>query len=841
MQSRIHSFIWLSALGLVALSGCNKDSNPPPPAPPPAPAPPAATYTVGGTVAGLSGSVTLANNGGDARTVSANGAFTFATSLATGAGYAVTVTAQPATQTCTVASGAGNVASANVGNVAVNCVTNTVTVGGTVTGLTGAGLVLQNNGGDNLARGADGAFTFATPINSGAAYNVTVLTQPSNPAQVCTPANNTGNASANVSNVTISCATPPPFGSADIGPAGGTVNGAYGAQIVIPPGALATTVRIGLARDSSNSPDVVVPNFDTVGAIYELTPHGQAFALPVTVRIPFDAEQVANDADPVLYKAEPGGPYSAQTTTVNGGFVETQVTSFSWMAAFAASTKPRMVYALQSSAGALSLVSHRIDKNTGALSAPTSTQPVGDFPTSLVAHPSGKYLYVTNAGMTAMNGIDPNSVALYRLSTTNGKILQPSTSSVITRQPAGYRPTMPVIDPNGRFLYVINFGSVSFDGGSDIDMFRISATTGALTLTGSAISGNGAQPMGIVFNRPGTRAYVLYAGNLSTNPLSSVVARYDVNPTTGAFTGPVDSAAVCGLGNAPWSIAIDPNGRALHVACNTGNQIASFSINPGSGALSALGTITVQDKPASLAADSLGRFVFAAKQQPFFTVNLLAYRADATTGALTLANQILSGCTGSCVGPTATVAEPQGNFVYSVDVTGSLASNTVNQTTGALTNTGARANAWLPQPGGIGFPFTFAATGVSPVWQSNCTQGCALSGGTAGSSGNPPTNPSPPTSHLLSVSIGPYFGYVTSSPAGIDYAPSTNADPLGRNDTSSEFPAGTNVQLCSSPPPAPFGAYDITWMGSCSGTGQCTSVTMDSDKSCMANFQLRIP
>src|SRR5688572_1308876 len=55
------------------------------------------------------------------------------------------------------------------------------TIGGSLAGLSGSGLVLQNNGGDNLTINANGPFTFATSITQGNAYNVTVLTQPSNP------------------------------------------------------------------------------------------------------------------------------------------------------------------------------------------------------------------------------------------------------------------------------------------------------------------------------------------------------------------------------------------------------------------------------------------------------------------------------------------------------------------------------------------------------------------------------------------------------------------------------------------------------------------------------------
>jgi hypothetical protein len=59
------------------------------------------------------------------------------------------------------------------------------TIGGTVSGLSGRGLMLQDNGGDDLPVSADEAFTFTTSIPSGGVYAVTVLTQPSSPAQSC--------------------------------------------------------------------------------------------------------------------------------------------------------------------------------------------------------------------------------------------------------------------------------------------------------------------------------------------------------------------------------------------------------------------------------------------------------------------------------------------------------------------------------------------------------------------------------------------------------------------------------------------------------------------------------
>ena len=88
-----------------------------------------------------------------------------------------------------------------VSSIPVPSVTHTI--GGMVSGLTGTGLVLQNNGGDNLPVTADGAFTFASAIADNAPYSVSVHTQPS--GQICTLQNESGTALADVSNVAVSC------------------------------------------------------------------------------------------------------------------------------------------------------------------------------------------------------------------------------------------------------------------------------------------------------------------------------------------------------------------------------------------------------------------------------------------------------------------------------------------------------------------------------------------------------------------------------------------------------------------------------------------------------------
>jgi galactose oxidase-like protein len=103
------------------------------------------------------------------------------------------------------------------------------TIGGTVTGLTGTGLVLQDNGGDNLTVTAAGPFTFKTSVAKGGPYAVTVMTQPTGPAQVCTVTGGTGTAAANVVTVAVACAT-----NSVTATIGGTVSGlATGDSVIL--------------------------------------------------------------------------------------------------------------------------------------------------------------------------------------------------------------------------------------------------------------------------------------------------------------------------------------------------------------------------------------------------------------------------------------------------------------------------------------------------------------------------------------------------------------------------------------------------------------------------------
>jgi len=85
---------------------------------------PTPTYTVGGTVSGLtSGSLVLKNNNGDDLTINANStSFTFATALASGSAYAVTAGTRPGRLACDITNNTGTISGSNVTNVTITCI-----------------------------------------------------------------------------------------------------------------------------------------------------------------------------------------------------------------------------------------------------------------------------------------------------------------------------------------------------------------------------------------------------------------------------------------------------------------------------------------------------------------------------------------------------------------------------------------------------------------------------------------------------------------------------------------------------------------------------------------------
>ena len=163
-------------------------------------------YSIGGSLSGLYAgrSLVVQNNGSNSTTLSANGSFAFSTPIASGSGYSVTVLTQPAGQTCSLTHGSGTVSGAAVANVAISCSDNTYNVGFTVRGLLSTGLILEDNGADPFTVSSNGVFNFDTPLQTGSAYSVTILTQPA--SETCAITDGSGTiVAASITEVLVTC------------------------------------------------------------------------------------------------------------------------------------------------------------------------------------------------------------------------------------------------------------------------------------------------------------------------------------------------------------------------------------------------------------------------------------------------------------------------------------------------------------------------------------------------------------------------------------------------------------------------------------------------------------
>jgi uncharacterized repeat protein (TIGR03803 family) len=131
------------------------------------------TYTVGGTISGLTATgLVLLDNGGDATAVSANATqFTMNTGVAYGSVYAVTVQTPPTGLVCSVSNGTSTMGAADVTSVSIACVSNFTFLhsfaGGSSDGADPYHILIQASDGDFYGSTLDGGTS-----NGGTIYEI---------------------------------------------------------------------------------------------------------------------------------------------------------------------------------------------------------------------------------------------------------------------------------------------------------------------------------------------------------------------------------------------------------------------------------------------------------------------------------------------------------------------------------------------------------------------------------------------------------------------------------------------------------------------------------------------
>ena len=496
----------------------------------------------------------------------------------------------------------------------------TYTVGGTVTGLAGPGLVLQSDGGD-LAVSASGSFTFGAQFIGGQAYAIGVETQPMSPPQFCQIAKGTGFVgTANVTNVQVTCGAGYTVG--------GTVSGLVGSGLVL------QIENTQLPNDPSDP--------DYIGS-----------PLPVDTDGTFTLDSVYpamfSGGDFVKITQQPSSP--TQRCLVENAGISIQSANDTSVAVACSE------FAYVTNAADNTVSAYRVDATTGALLAVGTPTATGKSPYAVVGTNDRQFVYVGNEGSNdvsafAVNvetgaltevsgspfaaGTDPRALTLYfnilyvanRGSNTISAFARDGTTGALTPlSPATYStgqgPSSLIVDPTDQFLYVANNG-----GSNDISAFVIDPVTSGLTPVPGSPFAAGANPLSLAFG-----GKFLYTANPGTNPS---ISGFSVDSSSGALTP---------LSGSPFPAAVSSNiaadrlgaypyvtGAYLYVTTSAG--VVGYGIDAATGLLTSLpGFPVVSGTDAhSITLDPTSQFLYVANSG---SANASGFKFDGTTGGLT--------------------------------------------------------------------------------------------------------------------------------------------------------------------------------------------------------------
>jgi 6-phosphogluconolactonase (cycloisomerase 2 family) len=445
------------------------------------------SYTIGGTVTGLASSpgplstpLILQNNGGDNLTISANGAFTFATAVTststTSATYNVTILTQPFPQTCIVTGGSGT-ASSNVTSVVVSCSSSS----------TSAYVVNKSGTVSQYPIGANGALptTAASSVATGT-YPYSIAVVPS--GLYAYVANDIGN---NVSEYTISSGVLTL--NTSTANSTGTVNAGLNPVSV-------TVDPTGQYAYVANYGDGTVSQY-TIGTPSSLTPGALA---------PMSSPTVLAGSNPISVTVAPSGSHvyvyvanyssGASAGTVSeysigtGGALATIGTVGTGKNPSSVTVDPSGQYAYVANLGDGTVSQYTIGTPSpltpGAL-APMSSPTVlaGSNPISVTVAPSGSHVYVYVANYSS--GASAGTVSEYSIG-TGGAL------ATIGTVGTGKNPSSVTVDPSGQYAYVANLGDGTVSQYT-ISSGVLSANTTIASPTGTiAVSG---QPIAVITAR----------------------------------------------------------------------------------------------------------------------------------------------------------------------------------------------------------------------------------------------------------------------------------------------------------------------------------------------------
>ena len=281
-------------------------------------------------------------------------------------------------------------------------------------------------------------------------------------------------------------------------------------------------------------------------------------------------------------------------------------------------------------------------------------------PSSVVVHPSNRFLYAANQ--------NTNTISLFTINSTTGALTEvlPPTALVTASGGVGLSPAVMTMDSAGSFLFVGNQVT------NDIWVFSI-GSSGALTFVSSAQVG--ASPTGLTLTASGGFLYV---------PVPTFPAIYVFSVSSGTLT----QVGSSGQGSAPFivngvgQLGVDPGGHFLYVPNPSLNTVTVLKIQSDGTLAAGPGLFATGTTPVAAATNATGAFLYVANSG---STDLSQFQVDTTTGALTALTTSIAG-TGT--NPESILIDPDAKFVFVInEQSDSVTEFTIN-TNGTLATTG---------------------------------------------------------------------------------------------------------------------------------------------------------
>jgi 6-phosphogluconolactonase (cycloisomerase 2 family) len=338
--------------------------------------------------------------------------------------------------------------------------------------------------------------------------------------------------------------------------------------------------------------------------------------------------------------------------------------------------------------GSISAYSVDVTQSAPLIQMAGSPFPISN-PQQVLIHPSGDLMYLINKSSRILTEFVTSSTGSF---VDAGRI--PSTAG-------GGGANVGVIDPLGRFIYVIDDGSSLSSPtptiyGYSITQTQTQSTNGVLTAIPGLTAYTDATlnaPTWVMTDRAGKFLYVVNDGN-------STISEYSITQT-GANAGTLTPLGTIATGdgtNSPLFGTTDVNGHLYvgnfgnNVTDPTADSVSAYTIDPNTGLLSSAGpdkVIPTATQTINVLTDPTGKFIYILDQNSTSQSSpgqVFAYNLDPATGLIgtqigTTAQPTGATSLGMAIDPTGVLLAIDNNF----DSTISLF--TVSTSTGAVTPT----------------------------------------------------------------------------------------------------------------------------------------------------------